>query len=539
MTKVKLLDCTLRDGGYVNNWNFGNENITWIFQKLQKASIDIIEVGYIRDKDLFNLDRTVFPDTSSVNTMFDNITKKTLVSVMIDYGACDIKKITPKNNSFIDIIRITFKKDKRDEAIEYCKQIKEKGYIVFLQPVSITSYSDKEMLELIEKVNNLQPMALSIVDSYGLMHEEKVIRYFNLMNNNLLPEIGIAYHSHNNFQLAYSNSIRILNIPCKRSLYFDASLYGMGKSAGNCNTELIAMYLNNNFNKNYNIGEILDIIDIQIMKLTKEYLWGYQLPFYVSALNDCHPNYVNYLFDKNMITVKEINEIVKMIDKNKRLIFDEKYIEELFISHQQKNIDDTKVFEELENQLTQKTVLLLGPGKSIFSEYDKINKFINTHNVQIFSVNHINKFFNSNFVFISNAKRFEQFNNLFSKIKNKSKIIITSNIIDKDNHSNFILNWNDLSSRDTIVGNSSLYMLLKFLVKIKVKKVLLAGFDGFTKYTSNYYDSNYEFYKQTNNMKNTTNEIIKQLGYFQKFVKIEFLTKSKYHLKGNKDEINV
>ena len=152
---IKLLDCTLRDGGYVNDWNFGHENIIWMFQKLQKANLDIVEVGYIRDKDCYNPDRAVFPNTDSINLMFDKVKKNTLVSAMIDYGACKIEFVTPKKNSFIDILRVTFKKDKRDEAIEYCKKIKEKGYIVFLQPVSITSYTDREMLDFIDKVNVL------------------------------------------------------------------------------------------------------------------------------------------------------------------------------------------------------------------------------------------------------------------------------------------------------------------------------------------------------------------------------------------------
>ena len=528
---IKLLDCTLRDGGYVNDWNFGHENIIWMFQKLQKANLDIVEVGYIRDKDCYNPDRAVFPNTDSINLMFDKVKKNTSVSAMIDYGACKIEFVTPKKNSFIDILRVTFKKDKRDEAIEYCKKIKEKGYIVFLQPVSITSYTDREMLDLIDKVNALKPMALSIVDSYGLMHEEKVIRYFHLMDNNLLPEIGIAYHSHNNFQLAYANSIGLLNIPCKRNLYFDASLYGMGKSAGNCNTELMAMYLNDNFGKSYDISEILEIIDMQIIKLSKKYSWGYQLPFYISALNDCHPNYVNYLFDKNMLTVKEINEIVNMIDEKKRLVFDEEYIERLYLKHQSRKVDDKKAYYELESSLNNLSVLLLGPGRSISNEYEKIEEYIHQNKPVIFSVNHINKIFDSDYVFISNAKRFEQFENLFSLNNIKSRLILTSNIENRDNIADYVLNWNKLSSNETIVGNTSLYLLINMLIKLNVSKVVLAGFDGFSKYTSNYYDNNYEYYRQNDNSKETTRAIIQQINQFQKYIKIEFLTKSRYQVK--------
>lgn len=536
--EIKLLDCTLRDGGYVNDWNFGRDNLVWMFQKLQKSNIDVIELGYMRDYDVYNPDRAVFPDTKSFNVLFSNKKPDSIISAMIDYGDCKIENISDKKDSIIDILRITFRKKNIDDALAYCKQVKEKGYKIFLQPVSITSYSDKEMLDLIEKINDLKPVALSIVDSYGLMHEEKVMRYFYLMDNNLDKEIAIAYHSHNNFQLAYSNSIKLLNSTRNRDLYFDASLYGMGKSAGNCNTELLAMYLNKNFDKKYDIDEILDIIDIQILNLFKQYMWGYKLPFYVSALNDCHPNYVNYLLEKNMITVKEINKIVSKINAEKRLVFDKEYIEELYLNYQRKKVDDAEILKLLKNKISNTTILLLGSGSSISKEYEKIKSFIINEKPLVFSVNHINNFFNSDYIFLSNAKRFKQFETKLQDVRKNNEIIITSNIEDKDNIANYKLNWEYLASTDTIVGASSLYLLINLLIKLNINKVVLAGFDGFSKYTSNYYDKSFEFYNQSTNVSEIQKEIDAQLHNFQKYIYIEFLTKSKYSLKKG-ENINV
>lgn len=533
MKEVKLLDCTLRDGGYINDWEFGKENINWIIQKLQKANLDIIELGYIRDYETFNPDRTIFPDIISCNEILKHITKTTLFSAMIDYGHCSIDKIADKKNSLIDIIRITFRKNEIDNALEFCQKVKDKGYLVFLQPVSVTSYSDKEMLLLIEKINELKPMALSIVDSYGLMHEEKVIRYFHLMDNNLLPEIGIAYHSHNNFQLAYSNSIKFINIPCKREIYVDASLYGMGKNAGNCNIELIAMYLNNIYNKNYDLNELLDIIDIEILKMTQKHCWGYQLPLYVSSMNNCHPNYVHYLIDKNMLTISEISKILKKIPKEKQLIFDKDYIENLYINDQCKHLISYN-YQELSNLLNNKTILLLGSGISINKNQDKIKQYIKANNPITISLNHLNKLFDTDYIFISNPKRYAS---LKTNTKlDKSKLIVTSNIIENQTEVKYILNWADLFSRETIVGNSSIYLLLKALINMKVQKVILAGFDGFQKYAKSYYDSNEEFYKSPENISLLTEEIGKQIKNFSNNIKIEFLTKSLYQ--NTKGEFN-
>lgn len=532
---IKLLDCTLRDGGYLNDWDFGHDNIIWMFQKLQNSKIDIIELGYLRDYESFNIDRAVFPDTKSFKEMFKEITKTCPVSAMIDFGDCKIENIEDKKNSFIDILRVTFRKNKIDEAIDYCKQLKQKGYTIFLQPVSVTSYSDREMLDLIDKINDLKPEALSIVDSYGLMHEEKVVRYFYLMDNNLLPEIGIAYHSHNNFQLAYSNSIKLLEKKCSRNLFFDASLYGMGKSAGNCNIELLAMYLNKNHNKNYDINEILEIIDTQIIKLTKLYQWGYQLPFYLSALHNCHPNYVHYLLEKNLLTVKDISKIISNIDKDKALVFDRNYLEKLYVDYQNRYVDDSKIYSELKEKLQNKTVLLIGPGATVETEYEKIKNYINTNNIITFSVNHIDKLFNTDYLFVSNAKRYSNLFNLYCK-NNKNKLIITSNIMDNREKADYIINWNNLAVNDNEIGNSSLYLLTKFLIKLKIKKIVLAGFDGFSKQAQNYYDKNFEFYSQKNNTL-VTNAIIEQIKEFQKEIEIEFLTKSKYQT--DKEVLNV
>ena len=115
------------------------------------------------------------------------------------------------------------------EAIQFCHEVKKLGYKVFVQAVSITSYSDRELLDLVDLVNDLEPYAMSLVDTYGLLHQDNLLHYFQLLNYNLKPSIAIGYHSHNNFQLAYSNSMEVLREPADRTVLVDATLYGMGK----------------------------------------------------------------------------------------------------------------------------------------------------------------------------------------------------------------------------------------------------------------------------------------------------------------------
>lgn len=214
MKQLKLLDCTLRDGGFVNDWNFGHDNIVNIFERMISSHVDVLEIGFLDERQPFDYNRTMMPDTKSADHIYQKLYKgNTMIVAMIDYGTCGVENLSPCAESFIDGIRVIFKKHMMREALSYCKQIQELGYKVFVQAVSITDYSDREALDLIELVNAMNPYALSIVDTYGLLHQENLMHYFEILNHNLNSEIAIGYHSHNNFQLAYSNSIEILSQP--------------------------------------------------------------------------------------------------------------------------------------------------------------------------------------------------------------------------------------------------------------------------------------------------------------------------------------
>lgn len=526
---IKLLDCTLRDGGYVNDWNFGYNSILSIYRRLVKSNIDIVEIGFIDARYKFDKNRTINPNTQAYNEIFKNETKgKSLLVGMIDFGTCPIENIQNRDESFLDGIRVIFKKKDMQQAIEFCKNLKSKGYFVFVQPVSITTYSDREMLDLIDIVNELNPYGMSLVDTYGLLHKDRLFRYFYLLDNNLNKDIRIGYHAHNNFQLAYSNAIELANIKTDRNLILDSSLYGMGKSAGNCNTELLADYLNHNFHKNYDLLEILNIIELEILKYLKVATWGYQMTYSLAALYECHPNYVKYLEQKNTLPIREIAEILGMITPQKKLSFDEAHVETLYAKYKNRKLDDASVYDKLHQDMNDTTILLLGPGQSIKKEYEKIKDYILNNKVKIFSVNHINSYFNADYIFISNAKRYDQFIDFYSKHTNKSKLIITNNIIQNHEKADYVLNFSKLNDKNCIIGESSLYLLMKVLVKLQAKEVILAGFDGFSKYKNNYYDTNFQFYNDSKNTDEITKAVNQELAKFQKQINIKILTKSQY-----------
>ena len=205
----------------------------------------------------------------------------------------------------------------KEEAFAYCAALKALGYKVFAQAVSITSYDETELLEFIELANSVKPYAVSLVDTYGLLHQSDLIEIVKTMDERLLPEIGLGYHAHNNFQMGYANAIAFLKDRSRRSLVVDATLYGMGKSAGNAPIELLSMHMNSHLGKTYDINQMLEAIQTSVMDVYKKSPWGYNLFYYVAASNKVHPSYVSYLMNKRTLSITEQNEILQQIDEEK------------------------------------------------------------------------------------------------------------------------------------------------------------------------------------------------------------------------------
>lgn len=532
MNNIKLLDCTLRDGGFINDWEFGHDNICVIFERLINAKIDIVEIGFIDERRIFDRNRTIMPDTYAINEIFKKLeTQNSMIVGMIDYGTCGLDKIAQCEDTFIDGIRVIFKKKNRIEAIAFCGELKKKGYKVFVQPVSITSYSDEEMLSLVELVNELQPYAMSIVDTYGLLHKNNLFHYFNIINKYLNINIGIGYHSHNNFQLAYANSIELLSVIAEqRQLIIDGSIYGMGKGAGNANVELLAMYMNDNCGKKYDINQLLELIDGPIMKIYLEKQWGYSLRYYLAASNDCHPKYVQYLMQKQTLSVKSINEILSNIDKKEKLSFNQDYIEKLYILYQHNSINDERAILELTENFKNKEILVIGPGRSMEFQKKDIEKFIDDHKPLTISINISPSEYHINYIFLSNSKRYSGLVNRLKEYNETTKIIATSNVTVIKGKFDYTIDYSKFIDVTFRIIDNSLLMLLRLLIKAGVKKVTLAGFDGYApNHGQNYFDVAME-YIFTNEQAEELNEYARtSIKQMQKQIEVNFITKSYYN----------
>ena len=261
MSRVFLLDCTLRDGGYVNNWAFGEETIKGFCRKIAQTGIEILEVGFIKG-DVYDANKSVFPDVQSIASVIQPKAEGLKYVGMLDMSApIPLDRIVPYDGTSIDGIRVIFKKDKLELAYEYCKRIQELGYFISVNFVGTDLYTDKEFIEGIEKFNSLHPYAMSIVDTFGLIKRKHFLRLAYLADNNMAEDVILAYHAHNNLQQAFGNAEALIEMNLKRDLIVDACVFGMGRGAGNLNLELFAEFMNENYGTHYKIEPMLEIMD--------------------------------------------------------------------------------------------------------------------------------------------------------------------------------------------------------------------------------------------------------------------------------------
>lgn len=523
-----LLDCTLRDGGYINDWKFGHDNLVSIFERLVDANLDIIEIGLLDERRPFDMNRSIMPDTDSVMKIYGNLDRKQAMVVgMIDYGTCSIGHIRPCGESFLDGIRVIFKKHLREKAFAFCRELKDRGYKVFAQLVSVTSYNDEEMMDAIRLANEVKPYAVSMVDTYGLMHQNNLLHYFHLLDTYLDQEIGLGYHAHNNFQMGYANCIAMLGNRIERRMIVDGSIYGMGKSAGNAPLELIAMYMNNALGRHYHISQILEAVDANISQFYRPATWGYNMFYYVAASNDCHPEYVAYLMNKRTLSIKSVNEILGKLQEEKKLLYDGEYIEKLYVAYQKNEVSDEEDRERLRKVLTGREILLVGPGMTVKTQRERIDRHIEAHNPTVISINYVPEGITPDYIFLSNAKRYVQLATRLSQ--GKYALIATSNVTGTNGNAfDFVLNFSALMDAKARIVDNSLVMLIKALQGVGCTSVTLAGFDGYSSETSNYYNVEME-YDFAKNMAEYLNEYTTTfLKSIRHDMKVAFLTDSRY-----------
>lgn len=527
MSKIMLLDCTLRDGGYINSWHFGNSVIRDICTKLSEAKIDIIETGFLTDL-THTEDESLYSSCKEMDERCGFNNEISLHAAMIAIGEkeMDPSSLPPSSECSLDMVRLTFHRtpEEIDKADKYARILMEKGYKVCMQPVGTTSYSDKQLLELIERINRLKPYAFYLVDTLGILCRDELMRFVYLIDNNLDSDIKIGFHSHNNMQMSFANAQYLIEHRSAREFIVDCSVYGMGRGAGNLCTELIAQYLNNICGTSYNMVSVFDVLDNLIYPIHLKHTWGYNAHYYIAAVHKCHPNYASFLMNKQTLTMNEIDLILKNLPVEKRDVFDKSLIEKIYFDFQNHLVDDERSIDELKSALSGRKVLLLAPGQSIISFKEKILTFIEREAPVIISINGSFDAYKSDYIFVSNLKRMYNLEpgNL------SERLILTSNLPVIVSNSIYV-DYSGLCDQRFEESDNSGIMLIRLMHKAGIRKVYVAGFDGFSENIKNNYCSD-KMINSVNpqNAGSKNHSIRKQAELLAKDMEIITLTPSQY-----------
>lgn len=528
MKRVTILDCTLRDGGYVNDFNFGEGVLKNIVEKLGKASIDIIECGFLKSG-AFDKNRSLFGSVEAIKSIIGKKNQNSMYVGMIQCGAISNEEIIEYDGTSIDGIRLTFHESEIEKAFLFGKQLIEKGYKVFMQPVGTVTYTDDALLQLISKINQLKPFAFYMVDTLGTMYKNDLLRMFYLVDHNLDKKISVGFHSHNNLQLSFANAQELMQLNTPRKLIIDASIFGMGRGAGNLNTELVTQYINANFGLYYDNLEVLEIIDEYIRPLSIRYNWGYDAAYYIASITGCHPNYASFLMNKQTLHVQDIYAILSNLELSRRTLFDKNYIGEEYLKYMNHHIDDRIAQTAIRDMINYKKVLLLAPGKSLRENMQSIRSTIDKGDYFVISVNFIPTEIKVGACFISNMRRFKNIQEILKNSEKDRQIIVTSNILTESDENIFIVDYSSYINEEQCISDNAGLMCINLLKKIGVCEIILAGFDGFSyDNRDNFFEPSMYMDTESERHMNIDIAISKKLAQLSTQMKISFLTDSIY-----------
>ncbi|MDR2408434.1 MAG: 4-hydroxy-2-ketovalerate aldolase, partial [Bacteroidales bacterium] len=472
----------------------------------------------------YDRDNTLYNTIAELKPVLPSNQGNSKYAVMALHNLYDVNKLEP-NDGTVDVVRVTFHNYDIHEGLIFVQKVMEKGYKVFCNPINIMGYTDAELLALIEKINQIGPYAFSIVDTFGSMIKNDLLRIYSLVEHNLNKAIHIGLHLHENLGLSYSLAQHFIELcASSRHAIIDGSLFGMGRVPGNLSIELMMDYMNRFQDRQYNPNAAYDAIDDYIEPLKKIEVWGYSTAYALSAKYNLHRNYSEYLLREGKLRVRDINIILSGINEDKKAAYDEKYIENLYLNYQNDGIDDTLAKENLREIMDKKKVLILAPGNSLNIHKNNIADFIAVHKPIIISANYNDVMFGAQYNFYSNIRRFEQ----YSANDLEKTIFITSNVRKIANETSIVFNYYDLACDETGLFDNCVIMLMRLLTTIGLYKIYIAGFDGFSFEAPNYVYKDHNPDKKDKDIMKQNSMIAKYTAKLQRKMHINFLTPSIY-----------
>ncbi|MDC1071576.1 aldolase catalytic domain-containing protein [Gammaproteobacteria bacterium] len=372
---TKVLDCTLRDGGYYNDWNFSPEIAKQTVSDLVRAGVDIIEVGLKSSPDnkcsgLFkycNEDYLDFLKAFPENEFsFMLNVNEFIESGTLNYYALD-KIIKDSDQSAFTMCRLATHFSDTGMIEDFHSYFQNKGYSVGINLMGVSLLSDSNIADAMGRIEKIKPDVFYIADSFGSMLPDDISRLNTELRQYYSGPMGI--HTHNNQGLAFANTLRAIEEGFE---YIDATLTGMGRGAGNLATEQILLWLQNNgqISEQYQSGEVLDLIHNFYGPLQEKHKWGFNYAYMLSGLNNIHPTYCMELCDGNKFSMAQITGILESIPSEQRAKFNRIVLKEEIrkVPEQFTSADNSNIlpsFSLSDYNTSSDTCLIVSTGKNI------------------------------------------------------------------------------------------------------------------------------------------------------------------------------
>jgi 4-hydroxy 2-oxovalerate aldolase len=527
MKNIKLLDCTFRDGGYYNNWNFSYRQLNEYVKKISDSKIDVIEIGFrfLEKNNLFG--SFAYCKESLLSKL--KYLNKTKIAVMVnsdDFFKFDKNPEYLFNNNFIhstkskiSIIRFATRIEDIPKICNLLILAKKKGYKVFVNLMQINRVSNRDLvkcLKILKKTYSVD--VFYFADTFGSLTPNNVENICKIIKKNWSLDFGI--HAHDNCGFALENSIRAISFGAN---WIDSTVQGMGRGAGNVSTESVVCELSRMGVKKFKPEFIYSLSQSYFQELKKKYQWGKSIYYHLAAINNIHPSYIQELLIDNRYSYDQIIIILDQLKRTNSSSFNPNFLKNII----NQKIDFNRTWN-VKNYFLNKKIVLLGQGDNLANNKNKIIRFIKKNDCVVISLN-INRFFNKNeidYYLASNEARILIDTIEYKKINkdlilpiNLIKNLINIKKIKKIKNYGLITDSAKIKSFDNycILPNTmAIGYATALLCNAGAKEIYLSGFDG--------YNSNSELQTKMNNYLMILQNNFKKMKFFS-------LTPTMYSLK--------
>lgn len=495
---VEILDCTIRDGGYVNNWDFDRKLVRETYRALSKAGVAYVELGYHGSERYFkkaDYGAFRFSSASEIEAACRNI-EGAKVALMVDYGKYDIRDLAQYKDAPVRLIRIAVHKNATDDAIRQAAAIKRMGFCVAVNLMGFTLYTPRERLRLAKSLSGAPLDYVYVVDSHGAIFPDQMKDFFGPLTG--IKHITFGFHSHNNLQMAFANTLSAIEAGAG---IVDSSVYGMGRGAGNLPTEIMLAYAHLSKPGRYNVIPVLNLIDRYFTKLHAASPWGYNLPYMLSGIYDCHPHYPKDLVERKEYDIEDIWKILNAVKAAAPTGFRKELLDEIvkkafFV---RKLVPSGAVLKAPAGKRRKVSVayrdrhagadfLVLANGPSLKEHAAEIREFIRRYKPVVLAANYIGGLFTPDYHAFSNKRRFVDY---IDTVDKRSRLLVGEHIPPEmvreyTDRAYEAVRYDDrdapFSIHDGVIGThcrTISMLLMGVAIVMGAKRIFAAGLDGY------------------------------------------------------------